>query len=140
MQHHCPADIYLLCEKHGTCSKSGVWQGAESCLSLRCAPTESPGLELLYLPKLPGMVLHPTSTGRRSDFSNVNSNPEGGRPISLKLRYFSARYGETGWPRVLPCYSLKADNQGPWGYSLVGTAVPRGPLIAADGKQPLSLL
>ena len=50
----------LLCEKHGTCSKSGVWQGAGSHLSLRCVATESLGLDLLYLTKLPGMVLCPT--------------------------------------------------------------------------------
>jgi hypothetical protein len=42
----------LLCEKHGTCFKSGVWQGAGSHLSLRCVPTKSPSLNLLYLTKL----------------------------------------------------------------------------------------
>ena len=44
----------------GICSRPGVWQGTGSCLSLRCVPTESPGLNLLYLTKLSGMVLHPT--------------------------------------------------------------------------------
>jgi hypothetical protein len=47
-------------EVHDTCFKSRVWQGAGSCLSLRCVPTESQGLDLLYLTKLPGMALHPT--------------------------------------------------------------------------------
>jgi hypothetical protein len=37
--------------------ESGVWQGAGSHLSLRCVSKESPGLDLLYLTKLPGMVL-----------------------------------------------------------------------------------
>ena len=44
--------MFLLCEKHDTCSRPGVWQGAGSCLSLRCVPT---GLNLLYLTKLPGI-------------------------------------------------------------------------------------
>jgi hypothetical protein len=47
----------LLCEKHGMCSKSGVWQEAESHLSLMRVPTESLGLDLLYLTKYPDMVL-----------------------------------------------------------------------------------
>lgn len=50
----------LLCEKHDMYSQSGVWQGAGSHPRLRCVPTEFPGLDLLYLTKLPVMVLHPT--------------------------------------------------------------------------------
>jgi hypothetical protein len=46
----------LLYEKHGMCSKSGGWEGAGSHPSLRCIHTESPGLDLLYLMKLPSMV------------------------------------------------------------------------------------
>lgn len=34
--------------------------GTESYLSLRCVPTESLGLCLLYLIELPGMILRPT--------------------------------------------------------------------------------
>jgi hypothetical protein len=49
----------LLCEKHGTRSKSGVWQQAGSHLSFRCEPSEFP-VDLVYLTKLPSMVLHPT--------------------------------------------------------------------------------
>ena len=45
---------------HGTCFKLAVWQGAGSHLSLGCVPTESLGLDLLYLTKLSGMVLCPT--------------------------------------------------------------------------------
>jgi hypothetical protein len=45
-----------LCEECGTCSRPGIWQGH---LSLRCVPTESLGLNLLCLTKLPGMVLLP---------------------------------------------------------------------------------
>ena len=50
-------DTFLLCEKYGTCSKSRVWHGAGSHLSLRCVHTESLGLNLT---KLPGTVLNPT--------------------------------------------------------------------------------
>ena len=50
----------ILCEKHGMCSKSGVWQGAGNHLSCRCVPTEPLGLGLFYLTKLHGMVLSPT--------------------------------------------------------------------------------
>jgi hypothetical protein len=42
------------------CSRLGVWQGVGSHLSLKGVPTESPCLNLLYLIKLPGMVLCPT--------------------------------------------------------------------------------
>jgi hypothetical protein len=42
------------------CSRPGVWQGAGSRLSLLCVPTESLGLNPLYLTKLPGMDLCPT--------------------------------------------------------------------------------
>lgn len=52
--------MLLLCEKHGMCTKEGVWRGAGSHLSLRLVPTESPNLHLLYLTKLLGMVLLPT--------------------------------------------------------------------------------
>ena len=48
---------FLLCEEHCMCSKSGIWHGTGSHLSLRCVPTKSPGLSLLYLTKLPGKVL-----------------------------------------------------------------------------------
>lgn len=41
------------------CSMSGVWHGAKSCLSLRGVPTESPGLSLLYLTKLPAWFFVP---------------------------------------------------------------------------------
>jgi hypothetical protein len=51
----------LLCEKPSTCSESGVWQGAGSHLSVSSLPTESQGLNLLYLTKLLGMVLCPKS-------------------------------------------------------------------------------
>jgi hypothetical protein len=46
-----------LCEECGTFSWQGIWQGVGSRLSLRCVPTESLGLNLLYLTELPGMVL-----------------------------------------------------------------------------------
>jgi hypothetical protein len=39
------------------CSRPGIWQTAGSGLSLKCVLTESPDLNLLYLTKLPGMVL-----------------------------------------------------------------------------------
>ena len=45
-----------LCEEFGTGSRPGVWQRVGSHLSLRCVPTESPGLNLLHLTKLPGIV------------------------------------------------------------------------------------
>jgi hypothetical protein len=50
-------DTFLLHKKHNMYSKSRVWQGAGSHLSLRCVPTVSLGLNLLYFTKLPGMVL-----------------------------------------------------------------------------------
>ena len=43
----------LLCEKSGMFSKSGLWQGAGSHLNLRCVPTESPVLNLLYFTRFP---------------------------------------------------------------------------------------
>ena len=53
--------MYLLCEKHGMCVPSQESGKELSHLSLRRVPTESLGLDLLYLTKLPGMVLCPTS-------------------------------------------------------------------------------
>ena len=61
-----------LCEEFGTGSRPGVWQGAGSHLSLRCVPTESLGLDLLYLTKLPGMVSPPTEvTGQLVGVSSL---------------------------------------------------------------------
>lgn len=57
-----------LCEECGMCSRPGVWQWAESLLSLRCVPTESVGLNLLFLTKLPGTVL-PSNTCKFHDVS-----------------------------------------------------------------------
>ena len=66
---------HFLCEKCGMCSRPGVWQGAGSHLSLGCLPTESLRLDLLYLTKLPGMVLYPTSLhALSSTYFNLYAN------------------------------------------------------------------
>ena len=49
--------MFSLCGEWGTCSRSGICQGA-GCL--RCVTTKSLGLDLLHFIKLPGIVLHPT--------------------------------------------------------------------------------
>jgi hypothetical protein len=41
-------------------SQDSVWQGTESHISLKCEPTKSLGLNLLYLTKLPGIIVSPT--------------------------------------------------------------------------------
>jgi len=49
-----------LCKVCGLCFRPGIWQGSGSHLSPKCVPTKSLSLNLLYLTKLPGMVLFPT--------------------------------------------------------------------------------
>lgn len=46
-------------------------------LSLMCMPTKSLGLKLLYLPKLPGMILHPTENHNQSKYTAMDSSPNG---------------------------------------------------------------
>lgn len=47
-----------LCEECGICSRLGIWHRMRSHLSLECMPTESSVLNLLYLIKLPIIILH----------------------------------------------------------------------------------
>lgn len=49
--------MFLLCEELSMCFRTGVWQGAGSCLTLRCVPTESPRSHPALPTRLPGMVL-----------------------------------------------------------------------------------
>ena len=57
---HVTIELGPLCEECGMCSKPGIWQGQRNYLSIWYVFTESPGLNMLYLTKLPGMVLYPT--------------------------------------------------------------------------------
>jgi hypothetical protein len=50
-------DHSSLCEECGMCSKPGILQGPRNYLSIWYVFTESPGLNMLYLTKLPGMVV-----------------------------------------------------------------------------------
>ena len=45
------------CEECGMCSKPEIWKVMGSHLSLRCVPTVSLGLNLLYITKLLAVVL-----------------------------------------------------------------------------------
>ena len=49
---HVTIELGPLCEECGMCSRTVVWQGAGTCLSLRSVLTESLILNLFYLPRL----------------------------------------------------------------------------------------
>lgn len=58
----------------GECSRPGIWQEVGSRLSLRCVPTEAPGLNPINLTKPPGKVLHPTGNYHRFLGVTVNGS------------------------------------------------------------------